>query len=1217
MPTQEEIDNYNSIKADGTLATLPIATQLKIADRFNDRLTVKTNSFEVPNSGGVIKETTKTIRANNERNTGFIEKDQTPGLSNLFGLIGPDREDLSQPIEETRTFIPDVRNIENKRTGAITQETGFNPLAESFKETLSENMTAMSRSTGIPFLLEQSGIVKNFNQEFAGLTDKEYEEIPALQKLGASIPADIATGEVLGGAVRAISKIPIMGKTLGHMVKGQVPHATKEGRRLLTFQEKFHTRQKLIATETLEDFVKREGGLTKDVAKKALEEGFPINGATIQSLKRGLKVNKASLDAGQKGMKRRYGMSQEEMSALTSKRKAVKDPIKEAYGMTREDLEQTVGAKLSVEMTPLKTPVGTLSGESVERTINETAEEILAKHGSGTPKMFEFKAPNPAELTGGAPTKKYAGNLNLWNLDADENTKGFLQQVIDTNPDLQMKGRVLGDAPFSRNLALQAGEELGLTLDDAALREMGQMWNNVEVETYKGQLKNLILDTQSLIQKINPKDEAQKLAGIKSLMHTSAHAANFAGAGTESARSLNAFKNYGTKELLNQQSLKKMFKTIKTPEEWGKVLEYMKQIEPGDTKGFMAYLEGLKKTNLDRLQDAAYFIWVHAKLSSPKSHVKNILGSTFSTLSAPLEQGLAGMSQGARALVSKNVVRDRFVGEAPARAIGTMMGFKDALRSSLHTMKTGLSEFAGEKYSTGFINPIPGKVGKAIESAGKSLKAEDEFFKILNMRGSMYSLAYRKASQEKLRGSAFTSRMAELISKPTNAMLELAQEEARYRTYTKDLGVTGKSFQNLLHNTPVLKYVVPFFKTPVNSAKYSLERTPFGVLQLAKAKNRIGGQVDDTLARAFYGSAPIVGGLALGAKAINDIRTGKVTRPASQPDAKDLTMASLIGGGLAQAFAEGSITGAVPVNPQDRLVFYAARKQPYSVLINGTYHSYLIEPLGTILGLTADALGAWDKISNEDAAEGIAIGISKNFADKSFMQGVSSLFDAWGDSERHGQRFINGLATGFVPFSELGRTINKSIDPTMRRPETIGDAFRSVIPGLSINIPPIYDLWGERVTSEQGPIESIFNPLRRSTRSTDKATQEVERLGIQPGSIKRVTGNIKLESVVYQIAQQERGKLAKKLVDQQVNSPDWGSIPDLKKEMRLNKAFDEATEETRKMLGITAKSKAAKDLVMGIELATQENDKAREQELRAQLQRILDEKIFSLKGKQP
>ena len=113
MPTQEEIDNYNSIKADGTLATLPIATQLKIADRFNDRLTVKTGSFEVPNSGGVIKETTKTIRANNERNTGFIEQDQTPGLFNLFGMIGPGREDLSQPIEQTRTFVPDVRNIEN------------------------------------------------------------------------------------------------------------------------------------------------------------------------------------------------------------------------------------------------------------------------------------------------------------------------------------------------------------------------------------------------------------------------------------------------------------------------------------------------------------------------------------------------------------------------------------------------------------------------------------------------------------------------------------------------------------------------------------------------------------------------------------------------------------------------------------------------------------------------------------------------------------------------------------------------------------------------------------------------------------------------------------------------------------------------------------------------------------------------------------------------
>ena len=1187
MPTQEEIDNYNSIKADGTLSKLPIATQLKIADRFNDRLTVKTDSFEVPGSGGVVKETLKTLRAPSERQEGFLVKDQKPGLFNLFGLI-EDREDLSQPIISTRTITPDVRSVTNKRTGAVTQETGSHPFLESLGETVNENITAMARASGIPFLLEKSGAVENFNKEF-GLTDKEYEDIPALQKLGASIPADIATGEVLGGAVKLISKIPIGSKTLGHVVKGNVPHVTEAGRKML----KFRQRQGQIATETLDQFVEKAGGITDDIAKKALQEGFPLDGGNVKSLRKALKVNDASQAAGQKGMKRRLGMTDTEM----------KDIIERKFLGDRKFA---------------KVPVNTISSDAIKQTVNDTAEEILRKHNTGTPKMFDFKVPDPSELTGGVPTKKYSGNLNLWQVDADDNTKGFLQQVIETNPDLQMRGRILGDQPFSKNLAIRAGEELGLTLDDAATRKMGQLWNNVEVEAYAGQIKKLADDTQALIYKIDTNDEAQTLAGVKSLMNLSAHASNFAGGKSEIGRALNAAKQTSIKDMLNEKTLKGMFNTVKTPEDWKKVLEYIKQLEPGDYKGLNAFLDGLQKTTFEKIGDGLHFVWINSKLSAPMTHVKNTIGNTTAALAGPLEKSLAGVSQTGRALFSKDMQRTRFIGEGPQHAVGLAMGIKDASRSFLHTMKTGLSEFAGEKYSTGFINPVGGKIGTLIElPAGRLLKASDEFFKVLNKRGSLYSLAYRQAAKEKLRGEAFKSRMAELIANPTKELINKAQDEAVYRTFTKDLGKTGKSFQHLLHNTPGLKYIVPFFKTPVNVTKYGVERTPLGFLQLLKSENRLGGRVDDIISKAYLGTATTFGGAGLGLKAVYDIGAGNVNRPASQPNAQSLSMASLLTGGIAQAFAEGSITGGAPIDPDERKVFYASGKKPYAVLVGDTWYSYAVEPLGTSLGLIADSLQLWDKISNEDAAAGISIAVARNFTNKSFMQGLSNLFDAWGDPERHGQRLVNGIASGFVPFSSLGKAINNSLDPTLRNPENIGDAVSAVIPGMTSKIPPIYDIWGKKVTSDSGPIESLFNPIRHSEKSTDKATQEVERLNVQPGSIHKSVGNIELEGPIYHMAQQFRGIYAKQMIDAKVNEPNWERRPDIEKAEILTKMFVEAGTKARAQLLVTSNNKETKNLVRAIEFARQRGETGSEKELRSRLQNVLDRDIVKLKGKQP
>ena len=1190
MPTQEEIDNYNSIKADGTLATLPIATQLKIADRFNDRLTVKTGSFEVPNSGGVIKETTKTIRANNERNTGFIEQDQTPGLFNLFGMIGPKREDLSQPIEETRTFIPDVRNIENKRTGAITQETGFNPLTESVKETLGENMTAMSRATGIPFLLEKSGLVKNFNQEFAGLTDKEYEEIPALQKFAASIPADIATGEVLGGAVRALGKIPVGKKTLGHVIAGNVGSFTEKGQRLLRYQQ----RQVQISSETLDQFVKKSGGLTKEVAEKAVAEGFPLKGTSVKELKRALKVNEASQGAGQRGMLR-------------------------SMGMTEKEAKDIIGAKMGFRPSDkaAQIPVPTLTGPNIEKTIKETAEEIAQKYGSGTPDMSKFQVADPTKL-GGAPTKDKVFNLNLRQIPAkEEDLRGTVQQMAELNRGILEGGRSLGDEPLTRELADTLNQQSGLTLDDLTMRQMGQAWNGLESRFLHKELGRKAQDLAAFAKKLDPTNEAEQLAWVKEAMNFSALQSTTKGGLSEAARAMNMAKMVSSKEALKEKTVKQLFGALNGPEDWNKALELFKRVDPDDIQGINSFIENLHKSTFDKVKDGAFYVWVNSVLSGPMTQVRNALGNTITATFSPIEKTAAGGIQAARSLVSGGIERDRFMLEGAHQAVGMAQGLKDGARGFLKAFKTGVSSYGGDKFGIAPISPIPGKIGEAIGLPGRALLAFDEFFKTINYSGAINSLAYRQAMKEGVKGSAIPTRMAQLVSKPTRKMITEATSDAAYRTFTKDLGSTGKAFQLFSKQVPGMRYVVPFVKTPVNVFKYGMERTPLGLLQLGKQANRASGVVDDVVAKAFLGTTALVGGGLGGIKAIKEIGEGKKHRASSQPDAKAISVGSLLGGGIAQVFAEGGITGGAPVDPEERKVFYASGKKPYSVRIGDNWVQYNLEPFGTSIGGMVDMLQIWDSLETEDAALASGFSIAKNFTNKAFMQGLSNMMDAWSDPGRHGAKFARQMATGFVPYSGLLRSVNNAIDPVLRSPETMGETFTGIIPGQRDKLPPIYDIWGEPVTSEGSPLERAISPVRRSKVVNDKATQEVDRLNVRPGSIKRAVGELELESPIYHMAQQIRGQTAKKFIDKAVNSPGWDKALDSTKTDILEKMFQKAGQIARAQLLTTATNAQAKAIIKGIEIAKEQKDSVKEADLRNKLQVILDKDIIKLKGKEP
>ena len=260
-----------------------------------------------------------------------------------------------------------------------------------------------------------------------------------------------------------------------------------------------------------------------------------------------------------------------------------------------------------------------------------------------------------------------------------------------------------------------------------------------------------------------------------------------------------------------------------------------------------------------------------------------------------------------------------------------------------------------------------------------------------------------------------------------------------------------------------------------------------------------------------------------------------------------------------------------------------------------------------------DSLQVWDELEDEDAAYGLAFGFAKNFLNKQFMQGLSNMMDAWVNPERGGKKMAMQLATGFMPFSSLLRQVGTAMDPTLRMPNNMGEAFKLVIPKMREEVPPLYDIWGKAVKFEGTAAEKLLSPLRRSTRATDKATQEVDRLGVKPGSIRRNIGNIELSSPIYDMAQQLRGEYAKQFIDGVVNRPSWDKMPETIQADLLQKMFQKAGTLTRKKLLVTASNRAVKNIVQAIHIAQDKGDTASEAALKDRLQVILDREIIKLR----
>lgn len=524
--------------------------------------------------------------------------------------------------------------------------------------------------------------------------------------------------------------------------------------------------------------------------------------------------------------------------------------------------------------------------------------------------------------------------------------------------------------------------------------------------------------------------------------------------------------------------------------------------------------------------------WKAGLLTGLRTHEANI-ASNFIAQTFNLQEH--AVAAGLGKVIPRATPGDKvYFREVPAQAAGMVNGAIDGAKLAFEVLRKGETAAQAAKALdlTTRYQAIPGKAGTVIRTPYRVLAAEDVMFKEMAKQAHLNSLITREAINTTKNSKDFKSVYESLKENPTPEMLKKADDMALYMTFNKDLGKVGQSIQGLISSHPAFGVIVPFVRTPTNVVKFALERTPLAVFSKnVQAEIKKGGSARDlAVSKMIVGSAWAYAGYQLA--------------------------------------ESGSITGGGPVEPDERSTWLQTHK-PYSFRFNGNDYAYnRFEPVGTFFGAAADVSAVWKAAGTEDKdklAALLSAAVTKNIGNKTMVAGMSSAILAYTDANRYGERFINQLAGSVVP--TISAEIAQARDPIYRQIDSVVDAIKARTPGLSKDLYPKRDLYGQPIKRHEGGAQAFMVSPGHEVQ-TDLAYTELGRLGISVGPPERKVMGKELDISVYDRYQRDAGELAFKMNSKIVNHPSYLAAPEFLQKELLESSFREARKIARIINGI-------------------------------------------------
>lgn len=363
----------------------------------------------------------------------------------------------------------------------------------------------------------------------------------------------------------------------------------------------------------------------------------------------------------------------------------------------------------------------------------------------------------------------------------------------------------------------------------------------------------------------------------------------------------------------------------------------------------------------------------------------------------------------------------------------------------------------------------------------------DDQFRKLNMRDNLDATpeeiaAARQALVSKLQAIDFQDenwmtkmRLAGLEREATS-ITQFAKEN----TFQADLGKVGNTLTKLRNDYPLLSFVIPFIKTPINITKDFFRYTPGSALAYAGTD-----KFSNVVAKNLMGLA---------------------------------TISSIIG-----LYESDTITGHH--SDKERATKEAAGIPEMSIKIGNQWYDYSrIEPVSSTLGFTLDVMSRYKDLVREgkDAeanklVSGFMSVMRDNLVEKTFLAGIANFVMAATDAERYGPQILNNTVGSLVPavvgsVARLQDPVNKEVDSAIA-------SLKNRIPGLREELPTKFDILGKPKTvapgqvlglasreAEQTPVQQLLDNPYVNIRPVTKRMYGMELDAEQLSRLRQLTG---------------------------------------------------------------------------------------------------------------
>ena len=565
----------------------------------------------------------------------------------------------------------------------------------------------------------------------------------------------------------------------------------------------------------------------------------------------------------------------------------------------------------------------------------------------------------------------------------------------------------------------------------------------------------------------------------------------------------------------------------------GDLKDFIKQIAQADDANATAKVIAFATKN--KTWNVANEVWINALLSNPKTHIINMSSNLINTFLRPLE---AMVGSRMRLVGFENASQYAKLKQQGEEAFSTLAGLTMYLDDVIKYTRLSFNKSDGILVSGAgkLDNPlksIEGGKGTFIRTPTRFLNAEDEFFKQINYRARLYSIAMRKAIAD---GASKTKTVAQDIKtkKPitefeasvmntfregfdetgTAGINPNALQYAKEATYTQDLFGIFQKIQNMTNDHPYLRQIIPFVKTPINLMMAVVDRTPLG---FARKQFR-----DDFMGRGgdLFKTAQVRGQLATGMALI--------------------TYANILA-------SSGNITGSTALPHETPLKSRGLKDlsrslgfQPYSFRYfdeeEGVYKYTSFgrfDPFGAFFGLVADYHAFHHKLTEEELARvgnsmlltlarqgedvqkhlslGTRLGnmasagvssLQRNLLSKTYLRGLTeSLQILTDDDPNKFNRAINSKFGSFIP-SVYTKLVN---DPFYRDAKNIVEEAKRRTGTAEVQ--KKFDFRGDAYMAQGSDnerlITNLFNPFTTTRAISDPVAEEILRLGVNVPNVSK------------------------------------------------------------------------------------------------------------------